>query len=219
MTAASYAPPDPAQILAARRWLADQDPVLAAADAATPAFDWRVRPAGFAALAQLIAEQQVSVASARAIWRRVETGLSQVTPETVRAAGLERLRSFGLSGPKARYIGGMAEAVIEGEIDFEALRTMDDLSASDALQRLTGVGRWTAETYLLFSEGRLDFLPAGDVALQQAVAMAAGLDRRPSQPELYARAEMWRPYRGVAAHLLWRFYGGIKRGEIALPTR
>jgi DNA-3-methyladenine glycosylase II len=91
---------------------------------------------------------------------------------------------------------------------------MDDAGAMQALLRLKGVGPWTAETYLMFCEGRLDVFPAGDIALQEAMRWADGLEARPDQAQAYARAEIWRPHRGVAAHLLWRCYGCVKRGEL-----
>jgi DNA-3-methyladenine glycosylase II len=214
MTSPAYVPPDADRILAARRQLAALDPALARADAVTPVFEWRSRPGGFAALAQLIVEQQVSVASARAIWARVEAGLGGLTPAAVAGAEEGALKGFGLSAPKVRYLRALAEATLAEEMDFAGLAALDDEAASTALRKMTGVGRWTAETYLLFCEGRLDFLPAGDVALQQALAYADGALVRPNEAMLYARAEAWRPYRGVAAHLLWRYYGGVKRGEI-----
>jgi DNA-3-methyladenine glycosylase II len=149
----------------------------------------------------------------------VEAALQSVTPAAVIVAGETGLRACGLSLPKARYVLALAAAVLDGTMDFDAMRRLDDEAASGALQRMKGVGRWTAETYLLFCEGRLDFLPAGDVALQQALAFADGVEQRPGEAELYARAEAWRPYRGVAAHLLWRYYGGVKRAEIDLTAR
>ena len=207
----------PAAIADARRWLAARDPVLARAHAAAPVFPWRLRPGGFSGLLKMIVEQQVSIASAAAIWRRVETGLAEVTPEAVLARDLETLRSFGLSAPKARYALGLAEAVRARRIDFAGLDRLDDAEAVAALTALKGVGRWTAETYLMFCHGRMDVFPAGDVALQEAHRVAAGHSDRAAEKALYLTAEAWRPYRGVAAHLLWAYYGALKRGEAAPP--
>jgi DNA-3-methyladenine glycosylase II len=212
---ASYSPPTAEALTLARERLAELDPSLAPLHAVTPAFEWRLRPGGLAGLAKMIVEQQVSVAAAASIWGRLQAGLGEVTAEALLARRAEDLLPFGLSRPKARYVRGLAEAWGEGRIDFAALRSMDDESAVAALTALKGVGRWTAETYLMFCEGRLDVFPGGDVALQEAIRWADRAGQRPSEKAAYLRAEGWRPYRGVAAHLLWRCYGAVKRGEIA----
>ena len=162
----------------------------------------------------MIVEQQVSVAAAAAIWRRVHTGLGEVTPHTVGAADENDLRALGLSLQKARYARGMAEAHLAGAPDFAVLPSLPDEDAVAALVALKGVGRWTAELYLLFCEGRPDVFPAGDLALQEALRVADRAEARPNEKQLYARAEAWRPYRGVAAHMLWAYYGAVKRGEL-----
>ncbi len=198
----------------ARVWLAARDPVLAEAHAHVPRFDWRARPAGFAGLVQLIAEQQVSVASAAAIWARVAAGLGEVTAQTVLAHDEAALKAFGLSTPKARYTLGIAAAHAGRTVDLEALTELDDEAAISALVSLKGVGRWTAEVYLLFCEGRLDAFPAGDLALQEAVRVLERAQARPSEKALYARAELWKPYRGVATHLLWDYYLARRAGLI-----
>ena len=195
-------------------WLTARDPVLAEAHAHVPRFDWRARPAGFAGLVQLIAEQQVSVASAAAIWARVVAGLGEVTAETVLAHDEAGLRAFGLSTPKARYTLGIAAAHAGRTVDLEALAELDNEAAVSALVSLKGVGRWTAEVYLLFCEGRLDAFPAGDLALQEAVRVLERAGARPDEKSLYIRAESWRPYRGVATHLLWDYYLARRAGLI-----
>ncbi len=210
-----YVPPTNAALIEACRRLAAVDPALAPLVAATPAFEWRLRPGGVYGLARIIIGQQVSTASADAIWRRLEAGLGEITSRTLLAAPAEALLTYGLSRGKARYVRGLAEAEAEGRIDFDALRGLDDDAAIAALTALTGVGRWTAETYLMFCEGRLDVFPAGDIALQEAMRWADRAEVRPTEKEAYLRAEIWRPYRAVAAHLLWRCYGAVKRGEIA----
>lgn len=206
--------PDAEVILAARQRLATRDPALAIAHAAVPPFPWRLKPAGYAGLAKMIIEQQVSVASAAAIWTRFETGLVEVTPENVLASDEVRLRSFGLSGQKARYVRNIAEAQASGDIDFDHIAALSDAEATTRLTAIKGVGLWTAETYLMFCEGRLDVFPGGDVALQEAMRWADRAEIRPNEKQAYARAEAWKPYRGVAAHLLWRCYGAVKTGEI-----
>jgi DNA-3-methyladenine glycosylase II len=210
----AYAAPDAAAIAAARAHLAARDSGLARLDAVTPAFEWRRRPGGFAGLVKMVVEQQVSTASAAAIWARVESGLGEVVPAAVLALDEEGLKAFGLSRPKARYARAIAEAAVAG-LDFAALRHMPDDEAVATLVALKGVGRWTAEIYMMFCEGRLDVFPGGDIALQEAMRWADGLASRPTEKEAYARSEAWGPYRSVAAHLLWRCYGGVKRGEIA----
>ncbi len=202
-------------IAAARARLAALDPALARLEVATPLFEWRMRPRGLYGLAKMIVEQQVSVSAAAAIWGRLEAGLGEVTARTLLDRQPDDLRPFGLSGAKARYVVGLAQAEAEGRIDFEGLRRLDDDQAIAALTGLKGVGRWTAETYLMFCEGRLDVFPAGDVALQEAMRWADRAELRPTEKAAYLRAEQWRPFRGVAAHLLWRCYGAVKRGEIA----
>ncbi len=209
--------PSPSQIAAAREALAVADPALARAHAQTPAFEWRLRPGGYEGLLRMIVEQQVSVAAAASIWRRVVEGLGgEVTPDAVLALEVDELRTFGLSGQKAKYGREIALAQAEGRIDFDHLERLSDDEAVAALTAIKGVGRWTAETFLMFCEGRIDVFPGGDVALQEAMRWADGATLRPREKEAYARAEMWRPHRGVAAHLLWGWYGGVRRGEIAL---
>lgn len=211
-----YEPPGPEALATARAALVRLDPALAPLEAALPPFAWRLRPAGFHGLAKMIVEQQVSVASAAAIWGRLEAGLGEVSGRAVLARAPEEFAPFGLSRPKIRYVRALAEAEADGRIDFEALRDLPDDEAIAVLTALIGVGRWTAETYLMFCEGRLDVFPGGDVALQEAMRWADRAQARPDEKAAYARAERWRPYRGVAAHLLWGCYGAVRRGEIVL---
>lgn len=162
----------------------------------------------------MIIEQQVSVASAAAIWGRFEDGLGEVSAATILASDETRLRSFGLSGQKARYVRAIAEAQSSGDIDFDHISALSDAEATTRLIAIKGVGLWTAETYLMFCEGRLDVFPAGDIALQEGLRLADRTPERLKEKALYARAEAWRPDRGVAAHLLWSYYGAVKRGEV-----
>ncbi len=201
----------------ARRTIVGLDPALARAHAQTPAFGWRRRVGGFEGLFHMIVDQQVSVASAAAIWARVEAGLAgEVTPERVLATSIESLRSFGLSIQKATYGHEIARAHVDGRIDFDHLERLSDEEAIARLVAIKGVGKWTAETFLMFCEGRRDVFPGGDIALQEAMRWADGASLRPTEKQAYARAEIWRPHRSVAAHLLWGWYGAVKRGEIAL---
>jgi len=204
---------------AARRTLVEIDPALARAHALTPAFAWRRRVGGFEGLFHMIVDQQVSLASAAAIWARVEAGLGgEVTPERVLATPIESLRGFGLSIQKATYGHEIARAQVDGRIDFDHLEQLSDGEAITKLVAIKGVGKWTAETFLMFCEGRRDVFPGGDIALQEAMRWTDGATRRPTEKQAYARAEIWRPHRSVAAHLLWGWYGAVKRGEIALET-
>ncbi|NEX92172.1 DNA-3-methyladenine glycosylase 2 family protein [Caulobacter sp. 17J65-9] len=207
--------PSAEDLFAARAALVALDPALAHAHAVTPAFEWRTREGGFAGLMRMLVEQQVSTASAAAIWRRVEAGLGEIAPAPVLAREIEDLRALGLSLPKARYAHAIAEACATGALDFAGLRDLPDAEAIARLTAVKGIGRWTAEIYLMFCEGRADIFPGGDIALQEAMRWADRAERRPSEREAAARAELWRPHRSVAAHLLWRWYGGVKRGELS----
>lgn len=210
--------PTPDDIAAARRALVAADPALVRVDAQTPPLEWRLRVGGFEGLFRMIVEQQVSVASAASVWARLREGMGGITPEQLLAHDLDQLRGMGLSRQKATYGQGIARAQIAGEIDLEHLANLDDEAAIASLTALKGVGLWTAEAYLMMCEGRLDVFPGGDVALQEAIRWADGAEVRPDQKGAYARAEVWRPYRAVATHLLWAWYTGVKRGEIALDA-
>lgn len=210
-------PMNPARITAAREALVALDPALGRAHAQTPLLEWRVRTGGYEGLFRMIVDQQVSVAAAAAIWKRVVEGLEgEITPRAVLACDLERLRTFGLSGQKARYGHEIALAHVEGRIDFDHLEGLPDEEAIARLVAIKGVGRWTAETFLMFCEGRQDIFPGGDIALQEAIRWADGATLRPTQKQAWARAEIWSPHRSVAAHLLWGWYGAVKRGDVVL---
>ncbi|MBX9802440.1 MAG: DNA-3-methyladenine glycosylase 2 family protein [Caulobacteraceae bacterium] len=212
--------PTPVQIAAAREALVASDPALARAHAGTPVFEWRVRTGGYEGLLHMIVDQQVSVAAAAAIWKRVVDGLGgEITPQAVLARDPAELRTFGLSGQKARYAHEIARAHVEGRINFGHLERFSDEEAIARLVAINGVGQWTAETFLMFCEGRQDVFPAGDIALQEAMRWADGATLRPTAKQASARAEIWRPHRSVAAHLLWGWYGAVKRGEVALEDR
>ncbi len=210
--------PTPDDVATARRALVAADPALVRVDAQTPPLEWRLRVGGFEGLFRMIVEQQVSVASAASVWARLREGMGGITPELLLAHDLDQLRGMGLSRQKATYGQGIARAQIAGEIDLEHLANLDDEAAIASLTALKGVGLWTAEAYLMMCEGRLDVFPGGDVALQEAIRWADGAEVRPDQKGAYARAEIWRPYRAVATHLLWAWYTGVKRGEIALDA-
>ncbi len=210
--------PDPASLAAARRALAAADPAMARLDRDLAAFDWRSRPGGFEGLLRMIVGQQVSVVSADATWGRLVAACEgAVSPEAVAALPVEALRGCGFSGQKARYAHAMAEAVKGGGIDFAALSALPEAEALAVLEALLGVGRWTAEVYLMMAEGRLDAFPAGDIAVQEAMRWLDEGAARPAPAEAYARAEVWRPHRAVAAHMLWAWYLQVKSGAAPHP--
>jgi DNA-3-methyladenine glycosylase II len=205
------------EIQLARQALSLLDSALFKANEVIPINDWRTRAGGFAGLVRLILEQQVSVASANAIWNRLESGLGIVEPKQVLSKTINELKNYGLSTSKARYVHGIAQAHEKGEVDFDELKVLDDEAASNKLRSLKGIGRWTAEVYLMFCEARRDVFPAADLALQEAIRILDGVERRPSTEELYSRALTWSPYRSFAAHLLWGYYRAIKGKIIPMP--
>ena len=189
------------------RELTAADPGLAriVAEAGHP--EIALRPAGFPTLLRAIIAQQVSAAAARTIWRRFEDRLAgPVEAAGVHALGYDGVRALGLSGRKTDYALGLAEAALSGELDFDAIARMPDEEAIARLIALRGIGRWTAEVYLLFALGRPDVWPAADLALATAAGRIRGLDARPSFKTASEIAETWRPWRGAAAILLWHYY-------------
>jgi DNA-3-methyladenine glycosylase II len=171
---------------------------------------------GFASLASIIVSQQVSTASARAIFGRFEKLVDPLTAEGILAAGDDTFRAAGLSRPKQKALRAVARAVADG-LDLDALCTLDAPEAIARMIAVPGIGPWTAEVYLLFAAGHPDVFPARDVALQTAVGHALAMDERPGEKALIAIAESWRPWRGVASRLFWAYYRAIK-GRDAVPT-
>jgi len=176
----------------------------------------RTRPPGFTTLLNIVVQQQVSLASARAIWGRLEAGLGRVEPARVLDFGIEDLRAMGLSLPKARYAIALAETVASGELDLDGLAGHDDEAAIAALTRVKGIGRWTAEIYLLSALQRPDIWPAADLALMVAAQDLKGLARRPDAAEMAELAVRWRPWRTFAARLLWHHYRHARGRDTAL---
>jgi DNA-3-methyladenine glycosylase II len=173
----------------------------------------RRRSAGFEGLAWIVVGQQVSTASASAIWGRVKERFPVLSPASLLGASDEDLRGVGLSRPKVRTLRAAAEAVQGGALPLEHL---GDLSADEAhrlMVAVSGIGPWTADVYLLFCLGHADAFPGGDLALQEAARLAYDLEARPSSRELAVLAEAWRPWRGVAAKVLWAFYRIAKARE------
>jgi DNA-3-methyladenine glycosylase II len=160
---------------------------------------------GFEGLARIIVGQQLSIASAEAIWRRVSITITPMEPASVSTLTDEDLRAAGLSRAKVRTLRAIAEAVDDG-LNLEQLAEEPEGAVRETLTAVHGVGPWTADIFLLFCIGRADAFAAGDLALQIATRNALGLKQRPSSEELLAIAERWRPWRGVAARMLWNFY-------------
>jgi len=163
----------------------------------------RISTPGYVTLLRAIVGQQVSIKAAAAIWARVDsvTG-GAADPAKVAAASEEALRSAGLSRMKALYAHSLAEEVLSGRLDLHAL-PKDDEEAIAALTHVKGIGRWSAEVYLLFAEGRVDIWPAGDLAVQIEVGRILGLEAKPNEKQTRALAEPWRPHRGAAAVFAW----------------
>lgn len=189
-------------------WLAAQEPRFAQALEQTGPLPLRLRPGGFAALLGAITSQQVSVASARAIWARLEAA-GMTSPEAVAATAEEDLRGLGLSRQKARYALALARA----GVDYDALPGLPDEAIVAQLVEIPGIGRWTAEIYAMFSLGRSDVFAPADLALQEAVRLLFQLEARPSERALRQMAEAWSPWRAVAARLLWAYYHVEKNRE------
>ena len=169
----------------------------------------RLYPAGLEGLAWIIVSQQVSVASARAIWARTKAVFDPLTPERLIAAPDEDFRAGGLSMPKIRTLRALARTLADG-FDLEGLAALDADKAHAELVKLKGVGPWTADIYLMFCLGHADAFAAGDLALQEAVKMLLDLEERPDAAALAGIAEAWRPWRAVAARLLFAYYAHRK---------
>jgi DNA-3-methyladenine glycosylase II len=166
----------------------------------------RASKRGAETLLRTIVGQQVSVAAARSMWAKLEAAFgSPPDLQLLLAAGDEDLRAAGMSRQKSGYIRSLAELVISGELDLESLPE-DNEEAIALLTRIKGIGRWSAEIYLLFAEGRPDVFPAGDLAVQIELGRLMGLKEKPSEKQLRELAEPWRPYRGAAAVLAWHSY-------------
>jgi DNA-3-methyladenine glycosylase II len=178
----------------------------------------RRREPGFEGLARIIVGQQLSVASAAAIWGRFEQALRPLDARAVAKSKDEVLRAAGLSGGKIRTLRAVSNAITDGQLDLTALDHAPDTVVHESLRQVSGIGPWTADVYLLFCLGRADAFAAGDLALQVAAAMAAEQGDRLTLAELEEMAERWRPWRGVAARLLWAYYAAAKAQRSGVPV-
>ena len=193
--------------------LGEADPRFVALIATARRPPLRRRPGGFAGLAAAVVSQQLSTASASAIWSRLAAAFDPFEPEAIIKARVPKLARIGLSRPKIKALKEIARAVAGGKLP---LATLGDLPADAAHARLTavhGIGPWTADIYLLSCLGHADAWPAGDLALQEAARLAFGLRTRPSAKEMVSLAEPWRPLRAVAARVLWTYYRAVKGRE------
>jgi DNA-3-methyladenine glycosylase II len=193
----------------ARSLLADlvaRDPDLAAIEPRAGRLPWRTRTPGFPGLLQAIVAQQISNAAAAAIWRRLSAVPGALDPAGLLALPDESLRLAGLSRPKIVHARALAAAFAEGRLDAAALDALPDEQVIAAIGAVRGMGRWSAEIYLLFALQRPDVFPSGDLALAAAAADLKRLERRPGPVQLAALAESWRPARSLAARLLWHHW-------------
>jgi DNA-3-methyladenine glycosylase II len=194
------------RLLAAVKELIGRDPHLAEVHRRFgPPPLWARRP-GFSALVKIILEQQVSLASARAAFERLRAAVDRLTPRAFLELDDATLRGAGFSRQKADYCRSLAEEIVAGRLRLADVARMDDASAHRRLVRLRGVGRWTADIYLLMALGRPDVWPSGDLALAKAAQRVKGLAELPDDEELERIAAAWRPWRAVAARLLWHDY-------------
>ena len=182
-------------------WLAARCPKMKVAYGLTGPLPLRRKPDGFAELLSAIVGQQVSIASAAAIWGRMKDA-GMTTPDACRAASEDQLRAIGLSRQKIRYTHELAKA----GIDFDALRDMPTDRVIKTLVAVPGIGPWTAEVYTMFSLGRADVFAPGDLALQEAARILYDLPERPKEKAFRVMAQEWTPWRSVAARLLWAYY-------------
>jgi DNA-3-methyladenine glycosylase II len=177
----------------------------------------RRRDGGFPGLAAIVVSQQLSTASAGAIWGRLAAAYEPFEAAAIRRARAERLARLGLSAPKIRTLKEISKAVASGLLDLETIGSHEADVAHAALTAVHGIGPWTADIYLLFCLGHADAWPAGDLAIQEAMRVAFNMKARPNAKEAIAFAEQWRPWRGAAAYLLWSYYR-VAKGRSGTPV-
>ena len=193
-------------IAAAVSALARAEPRFGAIAASTGLPAIRRRTGGLGGLLRIVIDQQISLAAGASIWKRLEACLAPFEGNRLLAASEEELRACGLSGAKVRTLGAIAAATADGSLDFQRLEALPDDEAHAMLTAVHGIGPWTADIYLLTCLGRTDVWPVGDLALQAAAASAFELAIRPTAAQLKQMGEPWRPWRAVAARLLWAHY-------------
>ena len=197
----------------AMRVLLRQDPRLKPVFELTGMPALRRREPGFMGLAHIVTGQQLSTASAGAIWARLSAAFDPFHPEILRKARADRLGRLGLSAAKIKTLKNIARELAAGRLNFDVLANEDADTAHNTLTALHGIGPWTADVYLLFCLGHGDAWPAGDIAIQEGVKVGLGLKTRPTPKEMAPLGEPWRPLRGAAAHLWWSYYRVLKKRE------
>jgi DNA-3-methyladenine glycosylase II len=206
-----------ADLEAAITQLVERDPRLRPILERTRMPTLRRRPSGFAGLAGIVVGQQLSTASASAIWNRLTSAFDPLDANAIRKARADRLGRIGLSAAKIKTLKTLAREIKAERLDLDALAEQDANEAHNQLTALHGIGPWTADIYLLFCLGHGDAWPVGDLALQEGIRVGLELKSRPSVKEMGPLAESWRPFRGAAAHLWWAFYKVAKRRD-AIPV-
>lgn len=199
--------------------LVKQDPRLKPILAQTGMPALRQREPGFAGLAHIVCGQQVSTASAAAIWGRLSAAFDPFDHHAIRKARTDRLGRLGLSGAKIKTLKNIARELAAERLNFDVLANEDVDAAHNTLTALHGIGPWTADIYLLFCLGHGDAWPAGDIAVQEAIKIGLELKERPTAKQMIPLAEPWRPYRGAAAHLWWAYYRVSKKREGVIPGK
>ncbi|WP_034761089.1 MULTISPECIES: DNA-3-methyladenine glycosylase [unclassified Hyphomonas] len=208
--------PSRATIQSACEALSVIDPALARAYDIVGVPDWRTHAPSYALLARTVVYQLVSTRAADAIWVRVEGFLGEVTPERVLSCDQDKLRACGLSRPKLSHMNTIADAIAEGALDLARVEAADVDAARAELLAVKGIGPWTADLYLLYAAGKVDAFPHGDAALMEAHRRLGGYEQRMANKAFSMHAERWRPYRGVAAHLLWGWVN-TERAKAGIP--
>ena len=168
-----------------------------------------LKPGGFGGMVRIILGQQVSVLAAEAMWRKLETSLPEISPQVLAGQSDEDLKAFGFSRQKSRYVKGLAADILEQRLDLAAVAEMPDEEAIAKLVQSIGIGRWTAENYLIFCEGRADMFPAKDLAILIGLEWLKGFAARPAFTEAMLYAERWTPYRTASSLLIWHHYIGV----------
>ncbi|WP_316174506.1 MULTISPECIES: DNA-3-methyladenine glycosylase 2 family protein [unclassified Bradyrhizobium] len=193
--------------------LVKQDPRLKPVLEAAGMPGLRRREPGFVGLAHIVCGQQLSTASAAAIWGRLSAAFDPFDHDAIRRARADRLGRLGLSAAKIKTLKHIARELSAERLNLDVLANEDADAAHNTLTALPGIGPWTADVYLLFCLGHGDAWPAGDLAVQEAIRAGLGLSKRPTAKEMMPLAEAWRPLRGAAAHLWWSYYRTIKKRE------
>jgi DNA-3-methyladenine glycosylase II len=190
----------------ALKHLAERDPHIGAEFERIGLPPRRERPPGFPTILRIILGQQVSTSAANAMWTKMTAAIDPLTPEALLQYQPDALRPFGLSRQKSAYALGLAGDLAAGRVDLARVEALEDEAAIAELIKIKGIGRWSAEIYLLFALRRPDIWPSGDLALQVALQRLKGLRKRPNPKRMIKLAEVWRPHRGAAAHFLWHYY-------------